>query len=347
MPFLEQVPLPVQVDLLAETWARHRNPDLVEASLLNAAVVYAACETAGRLIHDMPEVAHAWLQCHPRKVPVTVNKSPALRPVVESAFCVRQTTPAQTLRKGHRASARPIKPAFGGKSSGPIGIPRSPWLKWAKSSLGSHQARAGRETSDKEFKHGRYHGESPQDRTGGIFCSRGSFLPVLHMFRSAPPTRATCDVKTSLAPAMSARAVVRGGNGVEPGWQRVYQAGQTDPDGHYLGGSNIIHVVGHKGKLYAGNSYWCDSRNVRYGGTDPKTGWAQVLRLDQPGGKWVVNLELGPKHLRTEILKSVTFRTDGAGRRLEEAREPACGRHPHRFSGPYRSLALRPRRCNG
>ncbi len=125
-------------------------------------------------------------------------------------------------------------------------------------------------------------------------------------------------VKTSLAPAMSARAVVRGGNGVEPGWQRVYQAGQTDPDGHYLGGSNIIHVVGHKGKLYAGNSYWCDSRNVRYGGTDPKTGWAQVLRLDQPGGKWVVDLELGPKHLRTEILKSVTFRTDGAGRRLKK-----------------------------
>jgi hypothetical protein len=26
VPFLEQVPLPVQVDLLAETWARHRNP---------------------------------------------------------------------------------------------------------------------------------------------------------------------------------------------------------------------------------------------------------------------------------------------------------------------------------
>jgi hypothetical protein len=103
---------------------------------------------------------------------------------------------------------------------------------------------------------------------------------------------------------------------VEPGWERSYQAGMTDPAGHYLGGSQVMHLVGHKGRLYAGNSYWQDSRNIRYGGKDPKTGWAQVLRLDHPGGSWVVDLELGPHHLRCEILKSVTFRTDGAGRRL-------------------------------
>jgi hypothetical protein len=46
VPFLEQVPLPVEVDLLADTWARHRKPDFVEASLLDAAIVYSACETA-------------------------------------------------------------------------------------------------------------------------------------------------------------------------------------------------------------------------------------------------------------------------------------------------------------
>ena len=74
VPFLEQVPLPVQVDLLADTWARHRQPDLIEASLLDAAVVYAACETAGRIIHDMPEVAAAWLQGGPRKVPPRIIK---------------------------------------------------------------------------------------------------------------------------------------------------------------------------------------------------------------------------------------------------------------------------------
>ncbi len=42
VPLLEQVPIPVQVDLLADTWARQRKPDLIEASLLDAAVVYAA-----------------------------------------------------------------------------------------------------------------------------------------------------------------------------------------------------------------------------------------------------------------------------------------------------------------
>ena len=64
VPFLEQVSLPVQVDLRADAWDRHCNPDLIEASLLDAAIVYAACETAGRIIDDMPEVAAAWLQPH-------------------------------------------------------------------------------------------------------------------------------------------------------------------------------------------------------------------------------------------------------------------------------------------
>ena len=68
VPFLEQVPLPVQVDLLADAWARHRKPDLIEASLLDAAVVYASCITAGRVIDDMPEVALVMLHNGPRKV---------------------------------------------------------------------------------------------------------------------------------------------------------------------------------------------------------------------------------------------------------------------------------------
>ena len=77
VPFLEQVPLPVQVDLLAETWARHHKPDLIEASLLDAAIVYAACGAAGRIICDMPEVAVAWLQGGPRKVsPRIIKRAP-------------------------------------------------------------------------------------------------------------------------------------------------------------------------------------------------------------------------------------------------------------------------------
>jgi poly(A) polymerase len=105
---------------------------------------------------------------------------------------------------------------------------------------------------------------------------------------------------------------------VRPGWERSFKAGTRDNAGNYMGGSTIVHLLGHKGKLYAGNSYWLDSRNMWYGGSDPGKGWAQVLRLDNPGGKWQVDLGLGPQHLRVEILKSVTFTTDGQGKPLPE-----------------------------
>lgn len=103
-----------------------------------------------------------------------------------------------------------------------------------------------------------------------------------------------------------------------PGWEQSYRAGEFDDNGQFMGGSTIVHLVGHKGRLFAGNSYWQDSRNIWYGGKDRGTGWAQVLRLDKPGGRWTVDLEMGPQHLRVEILKSVTFKTDGRGRLLKE-----------------------------
>lgn len=100
---------------------------------------------------------------------------------------------------------------------------------------------------------------------------------------------------------------------ISPGWERSYRAGVTDCNGHYMGGSEMIHLVSHKGRLFAGNGYWQDSRNVCYGGKSSE-GWAQVLRLDKPGGPWVVDLEMGPCHMRAQILKSVTFTTDSNGK---------------------------------
>ena len=103
-----------------------------------------------------------------------------------------------------------------------------------------------------------------------------------------------------------------------PGWEHSYKAGFTDSKGNYAGGSEILQLAGHKGELYAACSYWMDPRNIWYGGKDENTAWAQILRLDKPGGQWVVDLEMGPYHLRPEIVKSVTFETDGNGNRLEE-----------------------------
>lgn len=104
--------------------------------------------------------------------------------------------------------------------------------------------------------------------------------------------------------------------GIASGWDQSYKAGMVDQSGRYMGGSQILHMVNHEGRLFAGNSYWCDSRSIQRGGKDRPSGWAQVLRLDKPGGPWTVDLELGPRYLRVEILKSVTFRTDGTGKPL-------------------------------
>jgi hypothetical protein len=79
VPFLEQVPLPVQVDLLADAWARHHRPEPFEASLLDAAVVYAACMTACRIVDDMPEVAVVMLRGGPRRVHPRIIKRASFR----------------------------------------------------------------------------------------------------------------------------------------------------------------------------------------------------------------------------------------------------------------------------
>jgi hypothetical protein len=103
---------------------------------------------------------------------------------------------------------------------------------------------------------------------------------------------------------------------VSEGWSASFVAGCLDRKGKVAGGSQIMHLVPHKGVLFAASGYWMDKRNVWYGGKDPAAGWAQVLRLPGPGEPWEVDLNLGPQHLRPELLKSLTFRLDGNGRPL-------------------------------
>ena len=102
---------------------------------------------------------------------------------------------------------------------------------------------------------------------------------------------------------------------VAPGWQRSWAAGTIDEAGHRMGGTEVMHLVVHRGRLYAGVGYWLDPRNVIYGGKSPKDFWAQILRLDGPDAHWRVDLDM-PMHLRPEILKSVIFTTDGRGKAL-------------------------------
>ena len=119
------------------------------------------------------------------------------------------------------------------------------------------------------------------------------------------PARPDCQATSAAVP----------GEIIAEGWQRSYRAGCLDDTGKFAGGSETLHLVGHKGKLYAAVGYWMDPRNIAYGGKSPDSAWAQILRLDEPSGRWKVDLDM-TWHMRPEILHSVTFTTNGVGEPL-------------------------------
>lgn len=107
----------------------------------------------------------------------------------------------------------------------------------------------------------------------------------------------------------------------EERWVQSYDAGYTDANGAWAGGSEMMHLASHKGKLYASNGYWVDSHWVI-----PPEGQrqsAQVLRLDSSDAQWQVDLkmgksndDLGLEYMKGNILKSVTFTRDAKGQPL-------------------------------
>ena len=108
----------------------------------------------------------------------------------------------------------------------------------------------------------------------------------------------------------------------EEGWKESYSAGYLDKRGVFAGGSEIMHLVPHKGKVYAANGYWMDSRWVI-----PPEGQrqsAQVLRLDSTDSSWQVDLDTGKsnghglEYMKGNVLRSVTFTRDGTGKTLAE-----------------------------
>jgi hypothetical protein len=95
------------------------------------------------------------------------------------------------------------------------------------------------------------------------------------------------------------------------GWEQSFKAGMIDRStGKPIRGTEIVHLVAHKGRLYAGNGYWMDTRGYK------RIPWSQVLVLDSRKGTWKVDLALGPPHLRVTALESVTFTTDAGGKAL-------------------------------
>jgi len=95
-------------------------------------------------------------------------------------------------------------------------------------------------------------------------------------------------------------------------FRRVYQAGSLDGAGRVLGGTEVLHLVPHRGRLFAAVS---TARNQPLPG-DPAVG-AQILVLDREGGAWQSDRDYGVAHWRL-TMESVTFTRDGRGRALGE-----------------------------
>ncbi len=68
VPFLRPVPPHVQLDFLLETWSRHIDLDRHQATLADESVIYAACETAARIVAVDPHTARRYMRHGPREV---------------------------------------------------------------------------------------------------------------------------------------------------------------------------------------------------------------------------------------------------------------------------------------
>jgi hypothetical protein len=95
--------------------------------------------------------------------------------------------------------------------------------------------------------------------------------------------------------------------------------GHRDDGGHFMGGTEVRVLAGHRGKLFAGNGYWKDRP-----GAEGVRG-AQILVLDASGARWRADhtfderMENGyPRYLAVSALREVRFTTDWKGTPLPE-----------------------------
>lgn len=99
--------------------------------------------------------------------------------------------------------------------------------------------------------------------------------------------------------------------------QPSFVAQPLESAGHFIGGTEVRHLTGHAGRLYAGNGYWEDRP-----GPEGMQG-AKILVLDESGSRWRVDHSFDermpsgrPRDLAISALSEVSFATDGTGARL-------------------------------
>ena len=67
VPFLREVVPQVQLSLLATTWSKLMSPHDEHATLLDESVLYAVCETAARMMEQIPELFPSFTETGPVK----------------------------------------------------------------------------------------------------------------------------------------------------------------------------------------------------------------------------------------------------------------------------------------
>jgi hypothetical protein len=118
-------------------------------------------------------------------------------------------------------------------------------------------------------------------------------LAVGAVVAGAPVLLSACTHASAAAPAGTASS---GGPGVPDAqvplftWRRSLSIDSMSPGIGVIGGTELRALAAMDGSLYAGNSYWRDSRQ-----TDPGLPGAQVLVLDAPAASWKVDTEFSER----------------------------------------------------
>jgi len=117
----------------------------------------------------------------------------------------------------------------------------------------------------------------------------------------------------SFTKGADAASVTSANHGSEP-YSLSYNAGGTDSNGNFLGGTEFMNLVAFQGRLYGGLSYWKDDPNYFPKHPDPASG-PQVLVLNSKNSQWqqevVFNQYVGGRINTMEEIKFHSFDASG------------------------------------
>ncbi|AQQ09836.1 transaldolase/EF-hand domain-containing protein [Sedimentisphaera cyanobacteriorum] len=96
-------------------------------------------------------------------------------------------------------------------------------------------------------------------------------------------------------------------------FEKDYFPGTRDPNGQLLGGTELMWLTAHEGKLFAGTSMLKSDVTVK-----PYPGYPgpQILRKDRGDGPWIAEESFGRDHLRINCLEVLRFTEDPDGKPL-------------------------------